>query len=72
MSINVNISSIVGTSPFDIYICQTGGTGCFYINTIETTSYSFDIPQPYDTNTSYMLKIIDNNNCIISGITTVI
>jgi len=72
MSLNVNISSIVGTPPFDIYICQTGGTGCFYINTITNTSYTFDIPQPYDINTSYMLKIIDNNNCIISGITTVI
>lgn len=72
MPVEVNISSIVGSPPFDIYICQTGGTACFYINTISETTYSFDIPQPYDTNSAYMLKIIDNNNCVISGITTVI
>jgi len=33
--------------------------------------YEFDIPVPYDTSTSYMLKLLDNNNCIISGNTTV-
>lgn len=71
MSLKVNISSIIGLAPFDIYICQTGGTSCFYINTISETTYSFDIPQPYDTNTAYMLKIIDNNNCVITGIASV-
>lgn len=71
MSLSVNISSIVGTPPFDIYICQTGGTSCFYIDTISETTYSFDIPQPYDKNSAYMLKIVDNNNCVITGISFV-
>lgn len=71
MALVLNISSIIGTPPFDIYICQTGGTGCFYINTTSETSYSFDIPQPYDTNTAYMLKVVDNTDCIITGITFV-
>lgn len=72
MSLNVNITSVIGTPPFDIYICQSGGTGCFYINTISSTNYLFEIPEPYNNSTSYMLKIIDNNNCIITGVTSVI
>lgn len=69
MGIKVIINSITGQSPFDIYVCQTGGTGCYYMNRIETTSYEFEIPKPYDTSTAYMLKIVDGNNSIISGIT---
>lgn len=71
MSLNVNVTSIIGAPPFDIYICQTGGTNCFYINTTSQTTYSFDIPQPYDTNPAYMLKIVDSNGCIITAIATV-
>jgi hypothetical protein len=72
MAVQVNISSITGTSPYDIYICQPLGTNCFYITTISSTSYVFDIPAPYDTSTSYMLKIVDNNGCVISGVTNVL
>ena len=71
MSIQVTINSITGQSPYDVYICQTGGTGCFYMTTIATAPYIFDIPTPYDTSSSYMLKLIDNNGCIISGNTQV-
>jgi len=71
MSLIVNITNITGSSPYDIYICQSGGTGCFYITTITSVPYSFVIPEPYDMSDSYMLKIIDNNDCIISGITTI-
>lgn len=71
MSVQVTINSITGQSPYDVYICQTGGTGCFYMTTIITTPYIFNIPTPYDTSSSYMLKLIDNNGCIISGNTQV-
>jgi hypothetical protein len=71
MAVQVTINSITGQSPYDIYICQSGGTNCFYITTISSTPYIFDIPAPYNTSSSYMLKIIDTNNCIISGTTTV-
>jgi hypothetical protein len=71
MAVTVNITNITGYSPYDIYICQSGGTGCFYIDTITSVPYSFDIPEPYDNSESYMLKIIDNFNCIISGTSTV-
>jgi len=72
MAVQVTISSITGQSPYDVYICQSSGSGCFYITTITTTPYVFDIPSPYDTSSSYMLKVVDANNCTISGIETVI
>ena len=72
MALRVTIDSIVGVSPFDIYICQPNGTGCFYIDTITTAPFEFDIPSPYDTGLSYGLKLIDASNCIISGTTSVI
>lgn len=71
MSVTVSITAITGQSPYDIYLCQSGGTSCFYMYTTSTIPYSFVIPSPYDQSSSYMLKIIDGANCIISGITTV-
>ena len=59
MAVQVTISNITGQSPYDIYICQTGGTSCFYMTTITSAPYIFDIPAPYNTSDAYMLKIID-------------
>ena len=71
MAIQVSIYTITGQSPYDIYICQTGGTGCFYMATITSAPYVFDIPAPYNTSDAYMLKIIDDNGCVITGISSV-
>ena len=68
MALQVTINDITGVTPFDIYICQSDGTGCFYMTTISSTPYVFDIPVPYDTSTEYMLKVVDRNGCIITGI----
>ena len=72
MAVQVTINSVTGQSPYDIYICQSGGTGCFYITTVSTIPYVFDIPVPYDVSSSYMLKIIDSNNCVITGTQNVV
>ena len=71
MSIQVNINGITGQSPYDIYVCQPDGTGCFYMLTTSSTSLSFIIPTPYDESSSYLLKVIDSNECIITGVQTV-
>lgn len=71
MAVQVTINSIIGQSPYDLYICQPNGSGCFYISTISATPYQFDIPEPYDTGLAYMLKVVDSQNCIISGVTYV-
>jgi len=72
MAVNVDITGITGDSPFDVYICQTDGTGCFYMTTINTTTYNFDIPEPYDTAQDYLLKLVDSKGCIISGTSQVL
>jgi hypothetical protein len=71
MGTQVNINGITGQSPFNIYICLTGGSQCIFIDKIENNSYEFLIPPPYDALHSYMLKIIDGNNSIITGQTIV-
>ena len=67
MAVQVTINNIVGQPPYDIYICQSGGMNCFYMTTISSVPYSFDIPAPYNTSSAYMLKVIDNNGCVITG-----
>lgn len=71
MPVQVNINGITGQSPFDIYVCQQDGSGCFYMTTTSNTSLSFTIPTPYDESQSYMVKVIDSNDCIITGVQTV-
>jgi len=71
MPVQVNINGITGQSPFDIYVCQPDGLGCFYMTTTSNTSLSFTIPTPYDESQSYMVKVIDSNDCIITGVQTV-
>lgn len=72
MALQVTINNITGVTPFDIYICQSDGTGCFYMSTISSTPYVFDIPAPYDTSIEYMLKVVDRNGCVITGIESVV
>jgi hypothetical protein len=68
MTTQVIIDGITGKSPFDIYVCEGNGQNCLYINTISENSYVFTIPSPYDMLNLYMLKIIDANKLIITGI----
>lgn len=74
MEVQVTINNITGQTPFDIYVCQVDGSGCFYVSTITNSSfpYVFDIPSPYNSSPNYMIKAIDANNCIISGTSAVI
>jgi len=41
------------------------------MTTTSNTSLSFTIPTPYDESQSYMVKVIDSNDCIITGVQTV-
>ena len=68
MALTITISSIVGTSPFDVYVCQGDGSGCFYISEITSTPYTFNIPAPYDQPTEYMVKIIDAEGCVMTDV----
>lgn len=72
MAVQVTIDSITGQTPYDIYMCQSDGTGCFYITTTSTIPYIFDIPAPNDTSLSYMLKIKDGQGCTFNATANVI
>ncbi len=67
MGLSITISSVTGTSPYDVYICQSDGTGCFFIDQVTSIPYSFNIPEPYDISSSYMVKIVDGEGCIITS-----
>ena len=67
MSVQLTINSITGQSPYDVYVCQSGGIGCFYIATITSVPYTFTIPAPFDNYSSYRLKIVDNQGCVITA-----
>jgi hypothetical protein len=70
-NVSVNIFGITGQSPYDIYICQSDVNNCIYINTISGTTYSFDLPKPMDNSLQYIIKVIDNNNRVITSIENV-
>ena len=72
MAVQVTIDGITGQTPYDIYICQSDGTACFYVTTTSTIPYIFDIPAPNDTSLSYMLKIKDGQGCTFNAIANVI
>lgn len=57
------INSISGTSPYDIYVCDATITYCFFVSTITSAPYTFNIPFPLDATTPIILKIVDGNNC---------
>jgi hypothetical protein len=71
MTIQVTISSIVGTSPYNLYVCQEDGSNCFYIDRItsEQLPYTFDIPAPYNNSESYMFKVVDDYGSVSTGTT---
>ena len=68
MGVQATIFGITGKSPFDVYVCEGNGQNCLYIDTIETVTYDFTIPSPYNLLDTYMLKIVDANKLIITGV----
>jgi hypothetical protein len=67
MGVNVEISSIVGVEPYDIYVCNTGFTTCIYISTIVDAdlTYIFSVPSLLESVPTLTLKIVDDDNCTI-------
>ena len=64
MPAQVTISSLTGSSPYELYVCDTTLSACTYIVTFAYPPYIFNLPAPYDTE-DFCLKIIDNDGCWI-------
>lgn len=59
----VQINSLSGTAPFDLYVCDQTISYCFFVASISGSPYTFNVPPPLDSTTPIILKIIDANNC---------
>ena len=66
MAVQVTINSLTGTSPYDVYVCDSLVSNCVYIATINSTPYVFDVPAPLDVQTQLCVKVVDTNGCIIT------
>jgi len=67
MPTDVTISSLCGSSPFDVYICDTGMTTCVYVDTITSgdVPYVFEAPLVFSNLPEFNIKVVDNINCVI-------
>ena len=68
MPTNITINNVTGAQPFDIYVCDSPITTCIYVSTINTVDipYSFDITLIYSSLTEFIVKVVDNNDCIVT------
>jgi len=65
MSNIIQITSISGTPPYDIYVCDQTITYCYLVSgsTFITPPLTFIVPPPLDSTTPIILKVVDSNNC---------
>lgn len=65
MSCAIQINSISGTSPFDIYMCDIGLYQCIFLQTETSPTYPIILTPPTTLvgSTSFIIKIIDLNGC---------
>ena len=66
MATSIQITSVTGTSPYNVYVCDIFGTNCNLVGTIVGTVppvYSFSIPAMFNYAQVVIVKVIDSNNC---------
>ena len=59
----VQINSLSGTSPFDLYVCDQTISYCFFVASISGSPYTFNVPPPLDQANPIVLQIFDANGC---------
>ena len=67
MPTEIQITNLGGSSPFDVYTCDTGYTTCIYVSTIVPAQlpYQFQLPFIQEGMNPIGLKIVDNTGCIV-------
>ena len=73
MPTTITVSDITGSTPFDVYICLSGGSPCYYITSVDSGSlpYDFTVPSPIENFSYYCMKVVDADGCIITGCTSI-
>ena len=59
----ITITTISGTPPFDVYVCDQTITYCFFVLSLTGGTTSFSVPPPLDQANPIVLKIYDSNGC---------
>jgi hypothetical protein len=69
----ITITSLTGTEPYDIYLCNNSYGNCIYINTIMNSDvpYTFIVPSIFLPSSSVGVKAVDNHNCEIKNIVNI-
>ena len=69
MPSSVQVNNITGTTPFDIYLCMSGGSPCYFITQINNLDlpYNFTVPFPLEGLKYYCIKVIDYDGCVITN-----
>lgn len=62
MPVNVQIQSVTGNTPVQIFVCDSGGSSCTYIATVSVFPYQFEVDDTYAT-ADFIVKIIDTAAC---------
>ena len=66
MASYIQITSVTGTSPYNVYVCDVFGTNCNLVGTIPGSvppTVAFYVPTIFDYAPAVMVKVIDSNNC---------
>ena len=66
MASYIQITSVTGTSPYNVYVCDVFGTNCNLVGTISSSvppTVAFSIPTIFDYAPAVMVKVIDSNSC---------
>jgi len=73
MPTTITVNNITGSTPYDVYICLSGGSPCYYITSINSGDlpYDFTVPKPIEMFPYYCMKIVDADGCIITGCTSI-
>jgi hypothetical protein len=69
MPVSVTVSNVVGSPPYEIYLCISGSNVCYYIDFIQTAQipYNFVVPTPLQSFQSFCLRVVDNDGCEINN-----
>jgi hypothetical protein len=64
MASYIDIVSVTGTAPYNVYVCNTLGTGCVLVYSgLYTTPFAITLPSIFDNAPAVMVKLVDANNC---------
>jgi hypothetical protein len=59
----VNISSVVGTPPFTVYLCDNPVNVCVYIGQFTSVPYEFEIPGILEVQDDFTVRVSNSEGC---------